>query len=141
MSRGHVNRGMLLVKAMPKRDRADFFEEVADGYCIDCGEELPDEDAHEEHDCPEADDEDEGEDAVDEAVFEVVEAAHALVEKAELSVIGGQKMFAVSAEDMERLKEAFDALKVAEAEDDAGDDDDPDAEDEGDEEDDDDDDT
>lgn len=119
MSQGHVNRGMMLVKAMKKADRAAFFEEVADNFCVDCGEEDPDEDHEDE--CPAADDGDE--DDGDELVFDVLEAAKEVVDGGK-EVEGG---ILVPPALMQSLGGAIEALKVAEAEDDedGGDDGDP----------------
>ena len=121
MSQGHVNRGMMLVKAMKKADRAAFFEEVADTFCIDCGEQEPDDD-HEDT-CPEAEPDDEEDDG-DELVFDVIEAAKEAVD-------GGKKVeggVLVPEALMQDLGEAIEALKVAEDEDEdeSGDEGDPD---------------
>jgi hypothetical protein len=58
-TKGRANRIMLILDAMSAEERADFFAEVSETYCVDCGEELPDEDSKEpDHDCmAETDDE------------------------------------------------------------------------------------
>lgn len=57
------NRIMLILDAMTADERADFFAELSETYCVDCGEELPEADSKEpDHDCPVIDDEDGGDD-------------------------------------------------------------------------------
>ncbi len=60
-----ANRVMQILAAMSDEERAEFFEEASETYCLDCGTELPDEDSKEpDHDCPLAglDEDDAGDD-------------------------------------------------------------------------------
>lgn len=65
-TQGRVNRILQILDAMTADERADFFTEVSETYCVECGEELPDEDSKEpDHDCPVTDEDDDGHDGDD----------------------------------------------------------------------------
>ena len=47
-----ADRTLMIVRSMTSDERAEFFHRLDCDYCLPCGEELPDEDSDEQHDCP-----------------------------------------------------------------------------------------
>lgn len=62
-----ANRVFALLDAMSDEERAELFADLAETYCVDCGQELPDAESDEpDHECEHSHDDDEEDDEDDE---------------------------------------------------------------------------